>query len=129
MAFEQPLGKSTFKANADLSGKQFHIVKLTANNTVDVCSAATDRPVGILQNTPKAGEAAEVLWSGISKLKVGAGAAIAGGDPVGTDASGQGDTKVYGTDTTNFVVAECVEGAAAGNICTVLVNIPGHRAA
>ena len=36
----------TFKADADLSAKQFYFVKMTANpREVGVCAAATDRPI------------------------------------------------------------------------------------
>lgn len=79
----------SFKANADLSAKQFQPVKLTAQNVVDVASAATDRCVGILQNKPKANNAAVVRMLGKSKgLADGSGTAIAVGDLLGPNGSG-----------------------------------------
>jgi hypothetical protein len=61
-----------------------------AANTVDACSAATDRAIGILQNTPKAGEAAAVLHSGRSYGRADGGTvAIAAGDLVGPAAGGK----------------------------------------
>lgn len=79
-----------FKANSDLSAKQFFIVKQTAADTVDLTSATTDRPFGVLGNAPKANAAAEVVTDGIAKVASdGSGTSIAGGDQVGTDANGR----------------------------------------
>lgn len=79
-------------ANADLSAKQFFIVKQTGTlDKVDLTSAVTDRPFGVLVNAPKSGQAASVQTDGIAKVvSDGSGAAIAAGDQIGTDASGRG---------------------------------------
>jgi hypothetical protein len=51
-------------ANADLSAKQFYAVKQTTTaRKVDVASTGGEAITGILQNTPKAGEAVEVCYS------------------------------------------------------------------
>jgi len=78
------------KANSDLSAKQFFIVKQTAADTVDLTSAVTDRPFGVLINAPKQNQAGEVQTDGIAKVASdGSGSAIAAGDQLGTDANGR----------------------------------------
>src|SRR5579884_3092417 len=109
--------KYSFVAASDLSTKQFYFVKLTASNTVDVCSAATDKPIGVLQNTPGQNGTAEVLISGIGK--VSSSAALAAGAQIGTSAAGQGAALVAGTDTTKYVVGTVLEASgAAGGLAT-----------
>ena len=59
MAYESPqINIGTLTAAADLSGKQYHFVKLASESTVNVCAAVTDVPIGVLQNTPASGESA-----------------------------------------------------------------------
>lgn len=78
------------KANSDLSAKQFFAVKLTAADTVDLTSAATDIAIGVLQNAPKANQAADVQVLGIAKaVSDGSGTAISVGDRVGPDTNGR----------------------------------------
>ena len=56
MAYESPsINLGTLTAAADLSSKQYHFVKLASATTVNVCSATTDRAIGILQNNPESG--------------------------------------------------------------------------
>lgn len=120
----------TFEAAADLSAKQFHFVKLTAANTVNVCSGATDIPCGILQNKPSAaGRPAVVRMLGLSKLS--ADAALSAGALIGTSADGQGDAKTPGTDTTEYVVGIALEASGgAGELIKVSLNcLNPHRAA
>jgi hypothetical protein len=129
MAFDgQQLDDSGLIAGADLSAAQFQIVKLSAAKTVILCAAATDKPIGILQNTPKSGQAASVCWNGLSKVVVGA--TVAFGDTVGTDTNGRAVTYVAGTDTTKYGVGQVIEpGAAALGLATVFVNITNGRLA
>lgn len=128
MATEQPIYVDSSKlAYVDLDTKQYHFVKETANG-IELCSAATDRPAGILQNDPKAGESAQIMRLGKSKLVCGG--TIALGDQIGTDNAGKGDTKVAGTDTTNYVVGSACEGGAVNEIISVVVDCMNvHRAA
>jgi hypothetical protein len=81
----------SYAANADLSAKQYFCVKYVAGPKVDLCAAATDRCVGVLQNKPAAsGRNSVVRHHGITKaVSDGSGTAIAVGDPVGTDANGR----------------------------------------
>ena len=92
MATQESLTCITLEAGADLSSDQYKLVKLSAANTIVLCSNATDAPVGVLQNKPASGQAATVCISGASKLL--AGGTISAGDFVGTDASGTADAKL-----------------------------------
>ena len=118
---------ATFEAAADLSAKQYHFVKLSAANTVNVCSAITDIPIGILQNKPGSGEAATVCLFGISK--VSADGTLAAGNLIGTSADSQADAITAGTDTTVYTMGQALEAAAAGDTVSMFLNPTGSRAA
>jgi hypothetical protein len=130
MAYEgaQPI-KPSVKAGGDLRTKQFYFVKLSADDTVVICAAATDKPIGVLQNAPNTGEAAEVCTIGISK--VSSDAALSAGDLIGTAADGQADAKTPGTDTTEYTCGTVLTGsAAAAGLATAVINCasPGRAA-
>ena len=84
-----------FEASADLSTRQYHIVaKNAVARQVFLANSVDDVIVGVLQNKPAAtGRAATVRIGGIAKVK--AGAAIAAGVRVGTDATGRAIKLVY----------------------------------
>jgi hypothetical protein len=121
--------KITLEAGADLSSKQYYFVKLDNAGKAVVCSGATDIPVGVLQNNPTSGQAAEVVVVGLTKVSSDAGLAI--GALIGTSGDGQADAKTMGTDTTEYVVGTVLTTTgAAGVIGSVLVNCANpHRAA
>ena len=119
------------EANADLSAaaNQYKFVKLTSAK-VALCAAATDIPIGVLQNKPKAGETADVLALGVSKVRSDAN--LVAQDLIGTAADGEADAKVPGTDTTEYVVGMVLidTSAAAGDYTTAYINcLNPHRAA
>jgi len=116
-------------AGADLSTLQYYYVKLSTTDTVVVCAAATDVPIGVLQNAPTSGQAAEIMVTGITK--VNSNAALSIGNLIGTAADGQADAKTAGTDTTEYVVGVVLEASgAAGELATATVNcLNPHRAA
>ncbi|MFZ5850329.1 MAG: capsid cement protein [Actinomycetota bacterium] len=118
--------KITLVAAADLL--QYHFVKVDANGRAALCAAATDIPVGVVQNNPRAGEEAEVVVQGGSKVV--ADAALSIGALIGTSADGQADAKTVGTDTTEYVVGRALTAtSAAGQIVTALVDCAApHRA-
>lgn len=64
----------TFKAEADLSAKQFAFVKFgTTDEFVALCATAGEKAIGILMNAPAANELAEVAIFGAgAKVKIGA---------------------------------------------------------
>ena len=121
--------KVTLVAAADLSALQYTFVKLNSSGQVAAVSGATDLPIGVLQNAPTAGQEAEVLVVGGTKIK--AGAAIGEGAQVGTSAAGKAVALTAGTDTTKYVAGTLLtESAADGNIVTAVINCANpHRAA
>jgi hypothetical protein len=104
-------------ASADLSAKQFCFVKFSAARTVTVCSATTDKPIGILQNKPTSGHAATVATSGVSKVVVGS--TVSNGDSVGTDSNGKAATYTA-SDTTKHLVGQVqIANSAANGLATI----------
>lgn len=123
MAYEiSPYGlKITLVAAADLSALQYTFVKLDSTGKAAACSALTDKPIGVLQNSPAAGQEAEVVVIGGTKVK--AGAAITEGAAVKTSAAGLAIPLTVGTDITHYLVGQClVEVAASGEITTAVIN-------
>jgi hypothetical protein len=121
--------KVTLVAAADLSSKQYTFVKLNSSGEAAAAAAATDIPIGVLQNAPTAGQEAEVLVVGGTKIV--AGAAIGEGALVGTGSTGKAVALVAGTDTTKYVVGTLLtESGADGDIVTAVVNCanPGRAA-
>lgn len=111
----------TLKAAADLSGSQYCFVKLDASGNAALCSAATDKPIGVLQNQPISGKEASILVEGGTKVK--ASAAVAIGASVGTTSTGTAVTLAQGTDTTKYVVGTALTAAGAANeLFTALVS-------
>lgn len=124
MAYEIPGMSASFVAGGDLSSKQYCFVKLNTSGQVVIVAAATDKPIGILQNAPASGGTAEVMLYGISKVVADADLAI--GDQIGTSGDGQADAKTPGTDTTEYVVGEVLTAnTAAGGIVSVAFNCMG----
>jgi len=121
--------KITLEAGADLSSSQYNFVKLNSSGKAVECSAVTDKPVGVLQNNPTSGQAAEIVVVGLTKVSTNAALAI--GDLVGTSSDGQAAAYVAGTDTTKYVVGQAmVTSGGADEITTIMVNCASlHRGA
>lgn len=123
MAFEVPvlLIPGLKSSSTSLSTKQYYFVKLDASGDVVVCAAATDKPIGVLQNKPAGGETAAVMALGITRV-VG-DALLAYGDSIGTSADGQADAKAHGTDTTEYSVGVVLKiNGAAADLATAMIN-------
>jgi hypothetical protein len=121
--------KVTLVAGGDLSALQYTFVKLNSSGEAVAAAAATDIPIGVLQNAPTSGQEAEVLIVGGTKIV--AGAAISEGALVGTSSTGKAVALVAGTDTTKYVVGTLLtESGASGDIVTAVVNCanPGRAA-
>ncbi len=128
MAYESPgIDIGTFTAAADLSAKQFYFVKLASATTVNVCTAITDLPIGILQNDPASGEQAVVRIFGISKAS--ADGTIAAARWIGTSADSQAGGITPGSDTTVYVMGQAIQAASAGETFTMFLNPTQCRAA
>lgn len=114
-------------AGADLSAAsaQYKFVKLSADGTVVLCSALTDKPIGVLQApTPSSAYPQPVTVCGFGVTKVQADASLTAGDLIGTSADGQADAKTPGAGT-EFVVGQVIAvegGTTAGNYITAFIN-------
>lgn len=96
------------QAGEAMTDKQHYIVQLDATGKIEVGEAATDLLVGVLQNTPAAGEQAVYAFSGVAKVK--AGGAVGIGAWVTTDNAG----KAVATTTDGDIVIGRHIGTAAG---------------
>jgi len=111
--------KITRVAGADLSALQYTFVKLSTTDTVVTCTAATDIPIGVLQNAPTSGQEAEILIVGGTKLT--AGATIAIGNILGTTSAGAASVLTT-SDTTKFVLGTAISGGASADVITAVIN-------
>jgi hypothetical protein len=118
MAYEVPLHKPPVGlAAADLSTPQYKFVKVSAANAVNLVTASTDVVLGVLQNKPVLGQAAEVECFGVTKVL--SGAAVAAGVGVMADATARAVTAT----ATNKPQGISLEAAAgAGELISVLLR-------
>lgn len=116
----QTLGDLT--ASADLSAKQYFLAKVSGVRTLTFCAAATDRPIGIIQNKPISGGAVTLGIAGESQAVVGA--AVTAGNALMSDGSGR---VIAATGTGAIVFAIALETATtAGQQIAVLI-LPGSH--
>jgi hypothetical protein len=114
--------KTTLVAGENLSAKQYHFVKIDNGTGKAVAvSAATDRPIGVLQNNPTSGQEAEVLIVGGTKLKAGGSASA--GQALFASASATGVTLAFGTTgSAAYSVGTFITSATSGAIATAVVD-------
>jgi len=113
--------KITRVAGADLSALQYTFVKQNSASQVVAVAAATDVPIGVLQNAPTSGQEAEVLVVGGTKLK--AGGIITQGTHffIGTSSAGAA-VALSVSDTTKYVLGVPLATAASGDIMSAIIN-------
>jgi hypothetical protein len=121
--------KITLVAGEDLSGAQYKFVKINTSGQAVACAAATDKPIGVLQNDPTSGK--EAIVTVVGGTKVLASASLDEGTLIGTTAAGKAGAKTPGTDVTHYVVGTVILASGAdGEILTAVVNCANpHRAA
>ena len=119
MSTENKIIDLSFKADEDLSNDQYRIVVLDATSgKVRRPNAATDIPLGVLQNTPAADEAAVVRpigCGGVSKVQLGATIGIGviiGGEYVSASDAGKGIAAV----STMYPVGVLLEGGVEDDL-------------
>ena len=121
-AFEVPGFKYTRLTAADLSTHQYKFVDIDATGKVNLPGAG-GRALAVLQGKPGSGQAAELMFSGISKVV--AGGAITAGDGLKVDASGRVVTAGADPD----VVGIALMAASGANIViSVLFGFGGGAA-
>lgn len=119
-----PVLDGSFPAGADLSAaaNQYKFVELNSGGDVTVCNAATDTPIGVLQNRPRLGEMAEVRIFGPTKVQADAALATPG-TLIGTSADGQADAKTLADAGTELAVGRTLTtSGAAGEVIRALIN-------
>ena len=124
MAFEftDPVTIGFLRASTDLRTKQFYVVKLDEGTDGWLLAAAGNHHgVGILQNAPNAGEAAEVRFAAGSKAV--AGAAITKYAPFTVNASGK---IIPATDATHVLGIALEAAGADGDIIAVWLRYAGE---
>lgn len=94
--------EASFQSSANLTTNQFYIVKLSLVNSAPqlaLCSASTDRSIGVLNSTPALNEWGAVhMRSANGTFKVKAGGTVAIGDALTSDANGKAITTVTSGD-------------------------------
>ena len=126
MAFEIPVQILSFTAASAMSAstEQFCLVKLSSTGTAHLCTAITDKPIGVLQNSPARGELAEVMVLGVTKLRANVDLAV--DDLVGAATTGRAAVYVAGTTgTSSYIVGRVIAVDAAdndGRVVTAAVN-------
>ena len=110
-------------ASADLSAKQFFFAIIDGEGTVGLAGngAAAD---GVIVNKPISGQSVSLAIPG-DTVKVSAGAAVAAGANVASDANGQGVTAA----TTEYILGKCINAVSnADELMTVQLTTPGRLA-
>ena len=129
MAWESPLYKlpaAIAAADYRTTSKQYYCVTKNATNN-QVALATTDGEIfiGVLQNEPLSGAAAEVTCIGVTKVV--AGETLTAGDYWGTDSSGKAKIVEHtntGADIGDYIAGVVLEGAAADELATVTIGFP-----
>lgn len=120
---EVPLQSITMSAGADLSAKQYILMRFAGANTVNQASHAAAAHalavVGVLQNKPTAGQAAQVAVFGMSKVV--AGGAITAGRALATNGSGKAAHAASGDICFGRAM---IAAGADGDIITAMIFPP-----
>ena len=93
-----------------------------------MCSAVNDRCIGVLQNKPKANQAAEVMLFGITKMqttRASSRQAIAVGDPIGVDASGRAEKKANDSTPTDQAIGLSASVSASSTSAHIIEVVLG----
>jgi len=113
-ANEKTIWTETFIADEDLSDEQYYGVALSDDRTVDLVDADTDKPVGVLLNTPGSGEEALVCVMGRTPIELGE--TVAAGALLRCGSDGKFYNWDPGTDTTCYCCGMCTIGGDASEV-------------
>lgn len=96
MAVFQPGDRGSFPVGADLTGKRYRQVKLDSNGAVVLATAGTDNILGTLDNEPKLGATADVVFANAPGTFKGVSSGVIAKDAFLTATT---DGKLIGTTT------------------------------
>ena len=116
MAISQQVYDISMKTATDLSDKQFYWMQVSADYTVALATAADTELVGLLQNKPESGVAAQVRRVGISKAVLGG--TVTAGSRLTSDANG----KTVAATSGQRYGAIALEGGDSGDTISVLME-------
>jgi hypothetical protein len=121
MSYKASQIRDTFLAAADLSAKQYHLMRMSDGKTINQASnAAGLHNIGVLQNKPAAaGRAATLCLGGVSKVV--AGAAITAPALLMSNGSGRAITATSGG---TIVGLAKVDAAADGDVIAAVIFSP-----
>jgi len=128
MATEQAIWRESFEAAESLADDQYRFVVLNSSGNVRRPDSEDEIAIGILQNAPASGEAADVMIIGKSKLV--ANAALTVGtfvkpEYVSAADAGKGDDAGTWWDTARGMVVEAA--GAEDDLCSVWLTDPFAR--
>lgn len=104
------------KATADLSSKQYTLVKLSSGNGIS--AAVAGDPAFVLLDKPTSGQVGTIALQGICKVQ--AGGTIHAGDYLSSDASGHAVKATDGSSTVDGtkIVGQALEDGVTGDLVT-----------
>jgi hypothetical protein len=115
----------SYIAGEDLSAKQYHFVKFDSGSGKEqkiVIAGASDKTIGILQNAPTSGQAADVAMPGGGGYLAVAGAIAAGGR-IKVDSAGKGVASSAEGDMICAVADAIGANSSSGDTIPVLVSL------
>ncbi len=116
----QNIGTS-YAADADMSSKQFYIVKQTGAESCAVAGAG-EKAVGISENNPLATEAVAIVTLGMTKVVTDGTTPIAIGDSLMADANG----KAVKASTTADEAIGIAAGVSTADGVVIAINVLPH---
>lgn len=123
MAFENSKTIITLEAAADLSAKQYYFVAVDTNGKAAL-TGDDGNPIGVLQNTPTAGQAASICTAGVTKLYIGTESGLGAGYNVGCDSNSAGKV----SDSGSYRLGVSLEDPTAdGDIISILFQKNGQQ--
>ena len=115
----------TYKAGADLSSKQYRVLRYysTWDNHIRAISATGDMPVGVLNNKPQpvTGATCQIISRGCAKVY--AAGKFSAGDWCVADINGGVANLASGGDTGEYLCGIAMEKATTGDVMLMQIEI------
>lgn len=126
-AWSESIETITLPSAGSLSGAQYKLVNVNVSGGVQLATSGA-QAIGVLYNKPgNIGDPATIVFDGIVKCYVGAGAAVAAGVEVCADSGGMLITAANTSGAGGqAVVGRTLSAATAGAVVSILFN--SHKA-